>query len=89
LKINKENSNSQAARIKIIKTHFSGSKINTQAFGNMEFGFLPAAIAWMGRDDESSEIMIGSGINTMFAFLKSTTLVCESKSNCKKRKAAA
>jgi hypothetical protein len=89
LKINKENSNSQAARIKIIKTHFSGSKIKTQAFTSMEIGVLPAAIAWMGRDDESSEIMIGSGINILFSFLKSTPLVCESKSNCKKRKAAA
>jgi hypothetical protein len=68
LKINKENSNSQAAWIKIIKTHFSGSKINTQAFSNMEFGFLPAAIAWMGCDDESSEIMIGSGINISLPF---------------------
>jgi hypothetical protein len=89
LKINKENSNSQAARIKIIKTHFSGSKIKTQAFTSMEIGVLPAAIAWMGRDDESSKIMIGSGINILFSFLKSTPLVCESKSNCKKRKAAA
>ena len=62
LKINKENSNSQAARIKIIKTHFSGSKINTQAFTSMEFEVLPAAISWMGRDDKSSEIMFGSGI---------------------------
>ena len=45
LRINKENSNNQAARIKIIKTHFSGSNINTQIFARMEVNVLPTVIA--------------------------------------------
>ena len=48
LRINEENSSSQAARIKIIKAHFSGGDINTQVFNHMELNVHPIAIAWMG-----------------------------------------
>jgi hypothetical protein len=48
LRINKENSSNQAARIKIIKAHFSGGDINTQVFNHMELNVHPIAIAWMG-----------------------------------------
>ena len=81
LRINKENSVNQAARIKIIGTHFSGSNINTQIFSRMELGVLPIAIAWMGRDDENSGIS-----DVLFAFLRSQPLVCDTKGKSKKRK---
>jgi hypothetical protein len=48
LQINRENSVSQAARLKIIKTHFSGSNINATPFTVMELKVLPTAISWMG-----------------------------------------
>jgi hypothetical protein len=48
LRINKESSKSQSARIKIINTHFSGSHINTQVFTEMDVKVLPVAIAWLG-----------------------------------------
>ena len=50
LRLNKENSKSQAARIKIIKTHLSGCEINMQPFVNMELSIHPHANAWMARD---------------------------------------
>ena len=78
LRINKENSSSQAARIKIIKAHFSGGDINTQVFNHMELNVHPIAIAWIG----------GSKINDlMFAFLRSMPSVCDTKRKIKKRKA--
>ena len=78
LRINKENSPSQAARIKIIKAHFSGSNINTQVFSHMELNVHPIAIAWMG----------GSKTNDLlFAFLRSMPSVCDTTRKVKKRKA--
>ena len=81
LRINRENSNSQAARIKIIKTHFSGCNINTQIFARMEVHVLPTVIAWMGRDGGSD----GNG-DLLFAFLRSMPLLWDTKSKSKKRK---
>jgi hypothetical protein len=46
LRINRENSNSQVARIKIIKIHFSGSDINTQIFARMEVNVL-SLLGWV------------------------------------------
>ena len=83
LRINKENSNSQAAHIKIIKTHFSGSDINAQIFAHVEVNILPTAIAWMGRDGGSN----GNG-DLLFAFLRSMPLICDTKSKSKKREMA-
>ncbi len=77
LRINRENSNSDTARIKIIRTHFSGSNINTQIFTGMELNVIPTAIAWMGRDG-------GNGL--LFAFLMRMPLLCTTKSKCKKKK---
>ena len=50
LQLNEKNSVSQAARLKIIKTHFSGSEINMQPFISMDLCVRPHAIAWMVRD---------------------------------------
>jgi hypothetical protein len=50
LKINKENSASQAARLKIITTHFCGSEINMRPFMKMKLSVRPHAIAWMAKD---------------------------------------
>jgi hypothetical protein len=78
LRINEENRSNQAARIKIIKAHFSGGDINTQVFNHMELNVHPIAIAWMG----------GSKTNDlMFAFLRSMPSVCDTKRKIKKRKA--
>jgi hypothetical protein len=53
LRLNRENSKSQAARLKIIKTYFSGSKINDQPFNvdRMKLYVRPHAIAWMAKDE--------------------------------------
>ena len=50
LRINRENSVSQAARIKIINTHFSGSEINMLPFMEMNLNVRPHAVAWMAKD---------------------------------------
>jgi Ran GTPase-activating protein (RanGAP) involved in mRNA processing and transport len=50
LKINRECSVSEAARLKIINTHFSGSEINMQPFLEMNLSVRPHAIAWMAKD---------------------------------------
>jgi hypothetical protein len=50
LQLNKENSPNEAARLKIINSHFSGHEINMQPFMDMALSVRPSAIAWMGRD---------------------------------------
>jgi hypothetical protein len=49
LKINSENSKSQAAGLKIFKTHFVRRNINLQPFMDMESSILPVAIAWLTK----------------------------------------
>ena len=72
---------SDAARLKIMNAHFSGSDIKTSVFTDMKLNVLPIAIAWMGQDGKSEGI---SGV--LFAFLRSRPLLCNTKSNRKKRK---
>ena len=49
LTINKENSVNQAAHIKIINTHFSGSNINTQIFSHIKLCvLLMSSRGWVG-----------------------------------------
>ena len=51
LQINRNHSTRDTARIKIIKTHFSGSTINVKPFTDiMATNVFPYAIAWMARD---------------------------------------
>ena len=57
LKINRENSVSQAARLKIINSHFSGSEINMQPFMEMNLNVRPYAIAWMAKDERVYELL--------------------------------
>jgi hypothetical protein len=83
LRISKENSNSQAARIKVIIAHFSGSNIRTEIFTAMEFNVLLIAIMWMGQGGGGSVISDG-----LFSFLRSMQSVCDTKSKNKKRKLA-
>jgi hypothetical protein len=83
LTINREYSVSQAARIKIINSHFSGSDINTQVFTDMKLNILPTAMSWMGQDNRSN-----GGMNLMFQFLRREPLICDTKGTSKKRKAA-
>jgi hypothetical protein len=80
--INRDNSVREAARIKIIRSHFSRSDINTQVFTEMKLSILPTAIAWMGHNNGSH-----GGRNLMFEFLRREPLVCDMKHMSKKRKA--
>ena len=80
LRINKESSKSQAARIKIINTHFSGSNINTQVFTEMDVRVRPVAIDWMGRDQGSNETS-----DLLFAFIRNVPSLCDTTSKSKKR----
>jgi hypothetical protein len=57
LRINRENSVSQAARIKIINTHFRGSEINMLPFMEMNLNVRPLAIAWMAKDMHVYELL--------------------------------
>jgi hypothetical protein len=50
LQINKENNKNQAARLKIIKTHFSGNDIKMEPFTKIAVSVRPHAIAWMAKD---------------------------------------
>ncbi len=50
LSINRENSEHQAAHIKIVKTHLSGCEINMQTFLDMDLSSSPHAIAWISRN---------------------------------------
>jgi hypothetical protein len=50
LQINKENNKNQAARLKIIKTHFSGNDIKMEPFAKMAVNVRPHAIEWMAKD---------------------------------------
>jgi len=83
LEINHNNSIRQAARIKILNSHFSGSDINTQVFTDMKLNILPTAMSWMGHDNGSNV-----GMNLMFEFLRREPSICDTKSKRKKRKAA-
>jgi hypothetical protein len=82
LRINKENDMNQAARIKIIKAHFSGPVIDTQVFTDMKLNVLPSAIAWMGRGGVN-----GESIDLLFSYFRSMPSVCDPKNKNKKRKA--
>jgi hypothetical protein len=87
--INHSNSVRQAARIKIINSHFSGNVINTQVFSEMKLSVLPTVIAWMGcNNGMSSDKGSNGGMNLMFEFLRRVPLICDTKSTSKKRKAA-
>jgi hypothetical protein len=57
LKLNRENNACQAARLKIIQTHFSGSEINMQPFMDLDLSFKPHAIAWMVRDNNGYPLL--------------------------------
>ena len=48
---------SQAAHLKIIKTHFSGRDSNMQHFMDMDLSVRPHAIAWMARDDHLCQFL--------------------------------
>ena len=50
LQINKESNKNQAARLKIIKTHFSGNDIKMEPFTKIAVSARPHAIAWMAKD---------------------------------------
>lgn len=57
LKLNRENNASQAARLKIIQTHFRGPEINMQPFINLDLSVKPLAIAWMVRDNNGYPLL--------------------------------
>ena len=52
LRVNRDYTESQAARLKIIKTHYRGRKVKQmEPFTEMDLCVRPHAIAWMARDD--------------------------------------
>jgi len=51
LRLNEWHKESQVARLKIIKTHFSGDQINMQPFIDMDASVRPHVVAWMAEDD--------------------------------------
>jgi hypothetical protein len=70
VQINRENTKSQAAQLKIIQTHFGGSNINLQPFTEMDLNFMPVAISWMARDDSChSRSLLYECVRTMMPSL--------------------
>jgi hypothetical protein len=63
LQINRNHSNRNAARIKIIMTHFSDSVINVKPFTDMPNKVFPYAIAWMAKDVP--------GMSVLYQFIRS------------------
>ncbi len=75
-RINRHNSVSQAARLNIIISHFSGNKINLQHFTAMDSSILPFAIAWMANGeysggDEYTRLHRSSSRTLLYQFLLS------------------
>ena len=68
LRLNRENSHSEAARLKIIGTHFLGPKgFAVQPLVDMDLALLPRAIAWMRRDSAD-----GGFDEHFYGFLRNT-----------------
>ena len=65
LLLNQENTNTKAARRKILNVHFYGD-FNMQPFIDMDLKALPHAIAWMARDEYGSSLL--------YQFVRYTTL---------------
>mmetsp|Transcript_3533 Transcript_3533/g.7806 ORF Transcript_3533/g.7806 Transcript_3533/m.7806 type:complete len:570 (-) Transcript_3533:85-1794(-) len=65
LRINRENSESQAARLKIIR-HYFREGFTVQRFEDMEWKVLPRAIAWVGKDGSRGELN-----NHFYGFIRS------------------
>ena len=65
LELNRENTEMEAARRKIINSHFSGN-FSMQAFIDMDLTVLPRAIAWMARDVHGGSLL--------YQFVRNTTL---------------
>merc|ERR1719253_922357 len=59
LRLNRDNSQSEAARLEVIKAHFQGG-FTTPPFLNMQWTLLPRAIAWMGSQGH------GGGVDEHF-----------------------
>jgi Ran GTPase-activating protein (RanGAP) involved in mRNA processing and transport len=85
LRYNREESKCKVARMKIIKTHFSGSDIKTQVkvFTDMESNVLPTAIAWIVQDDGQHRLD-----DLLFALLRNAPHLYDTKCTNKKRKAS-
>ena len=68
LRLNKENSKREAARLKVIETHFLGpTGFAVQPFVEIDLVVLPRAIAWMSKHS------VSGGIHEHFyAFLRNT-----------------
>jgi hypothetical protein len=62
MEINRENSESKAALLKIIMTYFSGPEICMQPFIDMDVNIRPQAIAWMVRDKPRISIVTSDAI---------------------------
>ena len=54
LQINRNNSNHDTARLKIIKHHLCGD-FDMQPFIDMEMNVLPQAISWMAKDCNATD----------------------------------
>ena len=81
-RINRDNSISQAARLKIIISHFSGNKINLQPFTVMDSSILPSSIAWMANGeysgrDEYSRLYRSSACTLLYQFIRSMPTLLE------------
>lgn len=63
LRLNRENDRAGAARLKILRHHFSEGA-SMQLFVDMDMGILPSALAWAGRDND--------GHNLLYQMIKSS-----------------
>lgn len=88
LKINQTNNNSDAARLKIIKAHFSGNDSKLQSLIGLPLEVLPHIIHWIGRGSSNSTENRDNNVGRlMYQFIRARpTLVQEGKNNLKRKR---
>ena len=79
LKINRDYSVSQAARLKIIIIHYSNDNIDLQPFTGMHSSLLPYAMAWMGKGNlqNMKTNFLDYDYNLLYQFVRSVPTLFE------------
>ena len=57
LKLNENDDKVEVARQKILQYHFMNGTSNIEEFVDMEWGELPQALAWIGRNDTGHSLL--------------------------------
>ena len=75
LRLNGENSRSDAVHPKIIRTHFSSDVIDVQPFADIELKVMLYAISWMLKYCVDDRIIEVASSSLLYQFERSTSLI--------------